>query len=75
MSKPTASPWMSQREARARLGIGLRRLGRLMTEGYIGLRELPAGAPLLSREDVERLAEASTRPARVEMESAGASAV
>lgn len=64
MSETRHLAWISQREARARLGIGIRRLARLIAEGYVGVRELPGGSPLLSREDVDRLAEASTRPAR-----------
>ena len=73
MSKTSESPWMSQREARTRLGIGIRRLSHLMAERYIGVRDLPGGPPLLSRADVERLAAESTRPAR--METAGSIAV
>jgi excisionase family DNA binding protein len=57
--------WVSIARAGELLAASRKTVQRLIDTGRIGTRLIPGTRPLLSRHDVERLAEQSTRPATV----------
>jgi excisionase family DNA binding protein len=65
MSTPQSSDWISIRRTCELLAASRLTVHRLMQTGHLTIREIPGTRPLLSRHDVERLAEQSTRPATV----------
>jgi len=62
-SAPMAAEWLDAGAAAELLGVERRHIRRLARDGLLSVRRLPGVRPRYRRDEIERLAAASVRPA------------